>query len=56
MPPRIEEAVGREGYNRASGLEVSMKLLMSGLNSLVVGGCCAALLVFLGVNLDKRPW
>jgi hypothetical protein len=33
-----------------------MKLLLSGLNSLVVGGCCAALLVFLGVNLDKRPW
>ena len=37
-------------------LEVSMKLLKSGLNSLGVGGCCAAVLVFLGVNLDKRPW
>jgi predicted membrane metal-binding protein len=35
---------------------VSMKMLLSGLNSLLVGGCCAALLVFLGVNLDKRPW
>jgi hypothetical protein len=33
-----------------------MKLLLSGLNSLLVGGCCAALLVFLGVNLGKRPW
>jgi hypothetical protein len=33
-----------------------MKLLLSGLNSLLVGGCCAVLLVFLGVNLDKRPW
>lgn len=33
-----------------------MKFLLSGLNNLVVGGCCAVLLVFLGVNLDKRPW
>ncbi len=33
-----------------------MKWLLSGLNSLLVGGCSAALLVFLGVNLDKRPW
>lgn len=33
-----------------------MKLVLSGLNSLVVGGCSAALLLFLGVNLDKRPW
>lgn len=33
-----------------------MKLLLSGLNSLVVGACSVALLVFLGVNLDKRPW
>jgi hypothetical protein len=29
-----------------------MKLLLSGLNSLLVGGCCAALLVFLG----GKPW
>ena len=56
MPPRIEKAVRRESYNRATGLEVSMKLLLSGLNSLLVGGCCAALLIFLGVNLDRRPW
>jgi hypothetical protein len=33
-----------------------MKLVLSRLNSLVVGGCSAALLAFLGVNLDKRPW
>ena len=33
-----------------------MKLLLSGLNSLIVGACSVALLVFLGVNLDKRPW
>jgi len=33
-----------------------MKLLLSGLNSLIVGGCSAVVLVFLGVNLDKRPW
>lgn len=32
------------------------KLLSSGFNSLVVGGCWAALLIFLGVNLDKKPW
>lgn len=33
-----------------------MKLLLSGLNSLIVGGSSAVVLVFLGVNLDKRPW
>ena len=33
-----------------------MKLLLSGLNSLIVGGCSAVLLAFLGVNLDRRPW
>ena len=54
--PRVEKAVRREGYNLATDLGVSMKLLLSCINSLVVGGCCAALLVFLGVNLDKRPW
>lgn len=33
-----------------------MKLLLSILNSLIIGACSAAILVFLGVNLDKRPW
>ena len=33
-----------------------MKLLLSGVNSLIVGGCAAVLLVFLGVNLDRKPW
>lgn len=45
-----------EGYNRDSDLEVYMKFLLSALNSLIVGGCSGALLFFLGVNLDKRPW
>ena len=33
-----------------------MKMLLSTLKSLIVGGCIAVLLIFLGVNLDKRPW
>jgi hypothetical protein len=36
--------------------EVSMKILLSTLSSLLVGKCIAGLLIFLGVNLDKRPW
>ena len=33
-----------------------MKWVLSGLNTLLIGGCCAVVLVFFGVNLDKRPW
>ena len=33
-----------------------MKVLLSTLNSLIVGGCAGALMWFCGVNLDKKPW
>ena len=33
-----------------------MEALLSVFNSLIVGACSAGLLIFFGVNLDKRPW